>query len=384
MDFELPEQTRAIKRLVRQLVERYSAPMEQKFLHGDTVTDEEWRAASKAAAEVGLWGLNVSKDLGGAELSTIDNVVVTEENNRTLCPIPFGGRAPLLEACVGEQRDRYLLPTLRGEKRMAFAQTESSGGSDPGRQMRTRAIRDGDDWIINGSKVFITGAGEADFVIVMAVTDLDRRQHGGITAFLVDRGTPGYEVVRQIRIMRAAPNDAFVGPWEIRFEDCRVPASQVLGGVGMGFGLAQHMLGGERMNIGAQCIGIADRCYEMMVTYAKERVLFGEPLAAKQAVQAMIVDSWIDLHTTRLATLDAAWKNDQGRDTRVEAGLVKLLGTEMVARVVDRAIQVHGGYGVTTELPFAHWYNRIRMMRVYEGPTEVQKFQVVARALLQT
>jgi len=138
----------------------------------------------------------------------------------------------------------------------------------------------------------------------------------------------------------------------------------------------------ERMNIGAQCVGIASRCYDMMVTYAKERVLFGEPIAAKQAVQAMIVDSYVDVHTTRLVTYDAAWKYDQGHDTRVEAGMVKLIGSEMVARVVDRAIQVHGGYGVTTELPFAHWYNRIRPMRVYEGPTEVQKFQILARALL--
>lgn len=264
---------------------------------------------------------------------------------------------------------------------MAFAQTEPSGGSDPGNQMQTRAVRDGDDWVINGSKVFITGAGEADFLVVMAVTDPTRRQHGGVTAFLVDKGTPGFNLVRRIPIMRASASE-WVGPWELYFEDCRVPPSQILGTEGMGFRLAQRGLSAARMNIGAQCVGIADRCYEMMTNYAKQRVLFGEPIAAKQAVQSMIVDTYVDIHTTRLVTLDAAWKNDQGQDTRVECGLVKLLGSEMVARVVDRAIQIHGGYGVTTELPFSHWYNRIRPMRLYEGPTEVQKFQVVARALL--
>ncbi len=384
MDFELPEHTKQIKALVRQLSERYSLPMEQRFLRGETISEDERKQVSKAAEELGLWGLSLPKELGGAELSTIDNVVITEENNRTLFPIQFGGTAMFLDACKDEQREKYLMPVLRGEKRMAFAQTEPSGGSDPGNMMQTKAVKDGDDWLINGSKVFITGAMVADFIIVMAVTDTERRQHGGVTAFIVDRDTPGMQVIRQIPIMRASRQDEWsgAGPCEVAFDDCRVPASQILGEVGLGFRLAQRGLSTARMNIGAQCVGIADRCYEMMVSYSKERVLFGEPIAAKQAIQAMIVDSYVDIHTTRLVTYDAAWKNDQGRDTRVEAGLVKLLGSEMVAKVVDRAIQVHGGYGVTTELPFAHWYTRIRPMRLYEGPTEVQKFQVVARALL--
>ncbi len=386
VDFALPEHTRAIKDLVRRLVNDFSLPMEERFLRGERISLDEREAGSKAAAAVGLWGLNLPKSLGGAELSTIDNVVVTEENNRTLFPIHFGGNTSgLLEACAGEQREKYLMPVLRGEKRMAFAQTEPSGGSDPGNQMQTKAVRDGDDWIINGSKVFISGAHRADFVVVMTVTDSQLRQRGGITAFLVDRDTPGFNVIRNIPIMTASPNDDWIGPGpsELQFDNCRVSTSQVLGEVGGGFKLAQITLSNARMNIGAQCVGIADRCYDMMVAHAKNRVLFGSALAAKQAIQAMIVDSYVDVHTTRLVVHHAAWKNDQGEDTRVEAGMVKLLGSEMVARVVDRAIQVHGGYGVTTELPFAHWYNRIRPMRLYEGPTELQKFQVVARALLR-
>jgi acyl-CoA dehydrogenase len=384
MDLNLSDETRAIQRLVRQLVDRYAMPLERELLRGGVVTEEDKAKLREIAKEQGLWGLDLPAEYGGAALSTIDNVVVAEENFRCLVPIPFGGNAGFLLNCVGEQVDKYLWPILRNEKRSCFAQTEPSGGSDPGGMMQTTAVRDGDTWVINGSKVFITGANEADFAIVMAVTDKEKRQHGGVTAFLVDQGTPGFNVVRQIPLMRATPLDDYrgAGPWEIQFDNCVVPACQVLGEVGMGFRLAQRGLTTQRMNIGAQAVGIAQRCYEMMRDYARQRVLFGEPLAAKQAIQSMLVDSWVDVHTTRLVVYDAAWKNDQGADVRVEAGLVKLLGSEMVARVVDRAIQVHGGYGVTTELPFAWWYNRLRPSRLFEGPTEVQKYQVVARALL--
>ncbi|MBI5947257.1 MAG: acyl-CoA/acyl-ACP dehydrogenase [Chloroflexi bacterium] len=382
MDFELPEHTRAIKDLVQHVVERHCLPLEAEFLRGKEVTDEDLQRLVDAAREAGLWGLNLPKELGGADLSTLDTVVVIEQNYRTLFPIEFGGNPFVFLACEGEQRDRYLMPIIRGEKKFAFAQTEPSGGSDPGNQMRTTAVRDGDDWVINGSKVFISRAGRADVIVVFAVTDPERRQHGGITAFLVDKGTPGLHLVRPIPIMAANGNDKFYQPWELYFEDLRVPASSVLGGIGQGFRLAQRELSTQRMNIGAECLGISTRSYDMMVAYAKQRVLFGEPLAAKQSIQAMIVDSWIDIHTTRLAVQHAACKNDLGQDTRVEAGMLKLIGTEMATRIVDRAIQVHGGYGVTTELPLAHWYNKLRPMRLYEGPSEVHKFQVLARELL--
>lgn len=382
MDFELPEATRAIKSLVRRLVDEYAMPMEQKLLRGQPVTVEERAAATRAAKDVGLWGLSTPKEYGGAELSTLDNVVVTEENNRCLVPIQFAGNAGFLLAGTDEQKERYLWPALRGEKRYAFAQTEPSGGSDPGGMMQTTAVRDGDNWVINGTKMFISFAEEADFIITMCVTDREKRQHGGISAIIVDKGTPGMKLVRPIPVMRASHVDGFVGPWEIVYEDCVVPVSNTLGGDGQGFRLAQRGLSTARMNIGAQCVGIADRCLEMMVAYAKQRVLFGEPLARKQAIQGMLVDSMVDLHAARLMTYHAAWKNDRGEDTRVEAGMIKLLGSEMVGRVVDRAIQVHGAYGVTTELPFAHWYNRVRMMRIYEGASEVQKYQVLARSIL--
>lgn len=383
MDFQLPEHTRAIKALVRRLATEHGIPLERKLLSGEHVTDEDQERLTKAAADVGLWGLNLSKEDGGAELSTLDNVVVTEENYRTLVPIEFGGDPLILQACEGEQRKRFLEPVLRGERRIAFAQTEPSGGSDPGNQMRTTAVRDGDDWVLNGSKVFITDVDRASFIVVMAVTDTGKRQRGGVSAFIVEKGTPGFEVVRQIPVLRAAPHDIGYRQFELLFTDCRVPHAQLLGNAGEGFTLAQKFLGNVRLNMGTRGIGIADRCLDMMKTYAKQRVLFGEPLAEKQAIQSMIVDSWIDVHTSRLVAYEAATKNDAGLDIRMEAALVKLMGTEMVARVVDRAIQIHGGYGVTTELPFAFWYSRIRQMRIVDGPSEVHKYQVLGRALVR-
>jgi acyl-CoA dehydrogenase len=291
----------------------------------------------------------------------------------------------MLLAGTDEQKEKYLFPMLRGEKKSAFAQTEPSGGSDPGGMMQTTAVRDGDNWVINGSKIFISSADQADFLVVMTVTDKVKRQRGGITAFLVDRDTPGFKLIRPIPVQGSASLEGghISTPWELLFEDCVVPHSQVLGEVGGGFRIAQQMLSTQRMNIGAQCVGMADRCLEMMTAYAKQRVLFGEPIAAKQGIQSMIVDSAIDVHTTRLLTYDGACKNDRGDDTRVEAGMLKLVGTEMAARVVDRAIQIHGGYGVTTELPFTHMANRVRMMRIFEGPNEVQRYQILARALLR-
>jgi len=248
--------------------------------------------------------------------------------------------------------------------------------------MRTTAVRDGDDWVINGSKVFISRAGRADFICVFAVTDPDRRQYGGISAFIVEKGTPGLNLVRPIPIMAASGVDRCFEPWELHFGNLRVPGFQILGKLGQGFKIAQKELSRQRMNVGAECLGMASRSYGMMVDYTRQRSLFGARLADKQSIQVMIVDSWIEIHTTRLAVYEAAWKNDRGDDARVEAGMVKVTGTEMATRVVDRAIQVHGGYGVTTELPCSHWYNKLRPMRLYEGPTEVHKYHVMARALI--
>ncbi len=378
MEFDLPEETKALKALVRQLVETHQMPLEHKLLHGETITPADLVPGRAAAKKAGLWGLSLPKEYGGADLSTLDNVVIAEENERCLVPLAFGGRVPGFLLRLNErQKEKYFYPVLKGEKRYAFAQTEPSGGSDPGGQIRTTATRNADGWAINGTKVFISRVAIADFFIVVALTDRERRQHGGITLFLVDRDAPGVTVGRAIPMLGGRTTH------ELFFDNVEVSDDAVVGKPGSGFASAQRLLSKARMNIGAKAVGIAARCVEMMIAQAKSRVAFGEVLARKQAVQAMIVDSWVDVHQTRLVTYHAAWKNDRGEDTRVEAGMVKFLGSEMVGRVVDRAMQLHGAAGTALESPLAHWHNEVRAMRIFEGPTEVQRYQVVARALLR-
>jgi alkylation response protein AidB-like acyl-CoA dehydrogenase len=378
MDFELPEETRGLKNLVRQLVDKYQMPLEAKMLRGEKVTPADLMPGRKAAKEAGLWGLGLPKHYGGADLSTLDHVVIAEEAERCLVPLAFGGKVPgFLMGLSERQREKYLHPVLKGQKRYAFAQTEPSGGSDPGGQIRTTATRKGDGWVINGSKVFISFAASADFFIVVAITDQELRQHGGMTLFLVDHGTPGLTVGREIPMIGNKKTH------ELFFENVEVSDDAVIGKPGTGFASAQGLLSKARMNIGAKAVGIAERCVEMMIAHAKSRVAFGEPLANKQAVQSMIVDSWVDVHQTRLVVYHAAWKSDRGEDTRVESGLVKFLGSEMVGRVVDRALQLHGAAGASFDSPIAHWYGGLRTMRIYEGPTDLQRYQVVARALLR-
>ena len=378
MEFDLPEQTKALKSLVRRLVDTHQMPLEQKLLRGETIVPEDLAPGRAAAKAAGLWGLGLPKEFGGADLSTLDNVVIAEENERCLVPLAFGGRAPgFLLRLKERQKEKYLYPVLKGEKRYAFAQTEPSGGSDPGGQICTTATRSGDGWVISGSKTFISRVAHADFFIVVALTDPERRQHGGITLFLVDRDAPGVTIGRAIPMLGARTTH------EIFFDNVEVSEDAVVGKPGSGFASAQRLLSKARMNIGAKAVGIAERCVEMMIAQAKSRVAFGEVLARKQAVQATIVDSWVDVHQTRLVTYHAAWKNDRGEDTRVEAGMVKFLGSEMVGRVVDRAMQLHGAAGTALDSPLAHWHNEVRAMRIFEGPTEVQRYQVVARALLR-
>ncbi len=378
MEFDLPEETRALKALVRQLVETHQMPLEHKLLRGETITPADLVPGRAAAKKAGLWGLSLPKEYGGADLSTLDNVVIAEENERCLVPLAFGGRVPGFLLRLNErQKEKYFYPVLKGEKRYAFAQTEPSGGSDPGGQIRTTATRNADGWVINGTKVFISRVAIADFFIVVALTDRERRQHGGITLFLVDRDAPGVTIGRAIPMLGGRTTH------ELFFDNVEVSDGAVVGKPGSGFASAQRLLSKARMNIGAKAVGIAARCVEMMITQAKSRIAFGEVLARKQAVQAMIVDSWVDVHQTRLVTYHAAWKNDRGEDTRVEAGMVKFLGSEMVGRVVDRAMQLHGAAGTALDSPLAHWHNEVRAMRIFEGPTEVQRYQVVARALLR-
>ena len=307
--------------------------------------------------------------------------VIAEEVSRSVA-LPFRSIElfgpevrPVLFHCDAEQKERFLYPVIRGEKRVCFAQTEPDAGSDPA-GMRTRAVCDGDHFILNGTKRFITGAGSADYAQVMAVTDPEKRAHGGITCFIVDMKSPGVTLERQWHTMMG---DA---PWEIVFNNVRVLATDVIGKVGEGFSLAQKWITDGRIRgHGARPVGIAQRALDMMIEYAQNRVTFGVPLAERQAVQFMIADSIMELHAARLMVYECAWRSDLGEDVRDLSYMVKITCAEMAGRVVDRAIQVHGGVGLTKDLPLEWWYRQVRSIRITEGATEVLRWRLAQNAI---
>lgn len=380
MDFELPEELILLKETLRRYVDTKMIPIEKETCDGADVKPEYARRFEDDAKELGLWLMDVPKEFGGQGMGVLATVVVTEEISRSIAlparGVHFTGpnvRA-ILYALTDEMKERYLYPVLRGEKRACFAQTEPDAGSDPG-AMRTTAVRDGDDYVINGVKRFITHADRCDFVQLMAATDRDKGSHGGISCFIVDFDTPGVTLATQYETMMGDR------PWEIVFDDVRVPAGHLVGKEGEGFKLGQRWLGAGRLRHGARALGVGERCVEMMTRYAKVRVTFGKPLAERQAVQWMIADSFLELHAARLMVYHAAAKADAGEDFRNEAYMCKYTADEMAFRVADRCMQIHGGIGLTTDLPIERMWRQQRSYRITEGPSEVMKM-VIARHVL--
>jgi acyl-CoA dehydrogenase len=282
----------------------------------------------------------------------------------------------ILCALKGDMREKYLFPVLRGERHGCFAQTEPDAGSDPG-SMRTTAVRDGNFYVINGTKRFITRAEYADFAQVMAATDRAKGSHGGISCFIVDMNTPGVKIT--------ARHETMMGdrPCEILFDNVRIPASHLVGEEGGGFKLGQKFLGAGRILHCARSLGVAERCLEMSVSYAKQRVTFGKPLSERQAIQFMLVDAYTEMKAARLMIYEAATKMDAGEDVRVDLYVMKGFVDEMAFRVVDRCMQIHGGIGLTTELPIEKFWRQQRGFCITEGVTEVMKM-ATARHILNT
>jgi alkylation response protein AidB-like acyl-CoA dehydrogenase len=381
MDFALPTSIAELKRRARRFVDEECIPLERE-LPPDWIElpPDLYERLVARIRELGLWGVGVPAELGGLGLGALGYTAIREEQCRSMIGTshytPFGGEIPApLYFATEAQKKRYLLPVLRGAKRVAFAQTEPGAGSDAA-AIQTRAVRDGQGWRINGVKRFATLADRADVLLLVAVTDPDKRARGGITMFLVERDTPGLTVRRLIPVLRPQHST------ELELRDVWVPDESVLGEVGQGFVMAQKFLVKGRMSIAARSLGVAQRALEMATAYARERRTFGQPLAERQAVQWMLADSYMELHATRLLTYETAWKEDQGQDPRVAASEVKCMATEMAFRVLDRAIQVHGGIGLTKDLPLERWFREIRVLRIGEGPNEIHRW-VVARSLLR-
>ena len=384
MDFALSDEHRMLKELVARFVQDELMPLEAGVLareadgKGLGIGAAENARLDEVSKSLGLWGLDAPEDVGGVDLPAVAMVGVNEELGKTITPYTLPPDSPnlrMLAATVNErQREAYLAPYVRGETISAIGISEPGAGADPA-GMITRAVRDGDDWVISGRKIWISRAEEADFTILMAVTDKEKGARGGMSAFLVDKGTPGFNVLRKIPMIGGQAT------YEVALDDCRVEGWKLLGEEGNGFAPMQLRLGTRRIEMASWSIGMAQRALDMICEYAPQRKTFGLPLSERQAIQWWVADAATRIHAARLMTYDCAWKLDQGRDVRQEISMIKAYSTEMAWEVVDRAMQAFGAMGMTKELPLQLMATRLRTMRIYDGPTEVHKW-VVARNLM--
>jgi acyl-CoA dehydrogenase len=381
MDFELPEELRLLKDNLRKFVDRELIPLERAVINDIKLQKELPNKLRPKAEALGLWQYDVPEEFGGLGLGMMAKVIVWSEISRTTS-LPsrsvsiFGFPvSPILYTLEGRAKEEYLLPVINGAKTSCFAQTEADAGSDPA-AMRTTAVRDGDDYVINGVKRFITGADDADFAQVFAVTDPEKRARGGITGFLVDMDTPGVKI--------AASYDLMVDdkPCEIVFDNVRVPAWKRIGQEGEGFKHAQSWINSGRIRHGARSLGVMERCFDLGSAYAKQRKTFGAFLAERQSVQWPLTEIYMDMHKLRLMLHHAAWKYDRGEDCREEAFMVKIFGDERSFWAADRVMQIHGGMGLSKELPIERFFRDQRSMMITEGAVEVLRM-ALARMILK-
>ena len=336
----------------------------------------------------GLWAPHVPPEAGGTGLGFLYYACLNEEIGRSMyaqlifgCQAPDAGNAEILHLFgTDEQKEEFLRPLVAGDTRSFFAMTEPDvAGSDP-TLLRTRAVRDGDVWVIDGHKWFSSGADGAGFAIVFAITDPDAEPHRRGTMLLVPAETPGVDIVRPVPVLGHAGR-GWNTHCEVRFTDVRVPAANALGGVGEAFRLAQKRLGPGRIHHVMRWLGQMQRAFELMCRYANEREAFGGPLADKQTVQNWVADSAAEIQACRLLTMDAARKIDEGSEARVEVSLLKVYAANVLVGVIDRAVQLHGARGLTDETPLARMALNARAARIYDGPDEVHRITAARRIL---
>jgi alkylation response protein AidB-like acyl-CoA dehydrogenase len=376
---------------------RYRAFMEAHVYPNEMALNREDDAAEALMADLrararaeGLWAPHIGPEAGGTGLGFLAYAYLNEEIGRCFwaqlvfgCQAPDAGNSEILEMFgTPDQRERFLHPLVRGDVRSYFAMTEKAvSGSDP-TGLQTRAVLDGDSWVIDGDKWFQTGADGAAFGIVMAVTDPDEAPHGHISQIIVPADTPGVEVVRPVPVL------GHVGRgWnthcEVRFRDARVPAANLLGERGDGFRIAQKRLGPGRIHHVMRWLGQMQRAFDLMCTYALEREAFGSRLGDKQTVQNWIADSAAEIQACRLMTMHAAQLIDAGDEARVEISALKFMAAKVLHDVIDRAVQTHGALGISGDSPLSTMYLAARFARIYDGPDEVHRM-VVARRILRS
>ena len=384
MDFALTEEQELIVKTTRAFVENELYPHEPQVEATGVLDAALRKELREKAIAAGLYAANMPTEVGGAGLDTVSWILYEKELGRANYALHWSCVARpsnILLACEGEQRERYLLPAVRGERTECLAMTEPQAGSDV-RGMKATAVQQGDDFVINGTKHFISHADHSDFVILFVATGEEESPRGGkrklITAFLVDMGTPGFEVRDGYKNVshRGYTNSI------LEFNNCRVPKSAVLGELHKGFEVANTWLGATRVQVAATCLGRAERALELATQWAVDRVQFGQQIGKFQGVSFKLADMVTELRAAELLCLHAAWKMDRGTATDMDMAIAKLKATEMLAMVADEALQIHGGMGLMSDLPVERIWRDARIERIWEGTSEVQR-HIISRALLR-
>ena len=380
MNFNLPDETKMIQDTVRRFVDIELIPLEQQFpdrANSADLPDDIQSQLIQKVEQLGLAAMDAPEKIGGAGLGLLDSCIVTEQVHRSTAGRGvFAMRfAPVLnELGTNEQKQKYLLPMVAGELQGASAFSEPQAAGDLA-GIKTTIEKHNKGWVINGNKCWISYAKRADFILVLTRLKGTER-HDGLTWVIVEKGTPGCTIGREQKMLHGQST------YEVFFENCVVSETQLLGGPGQGWGAGTSFLYTGRLGIAARSLGIADRCLDLAIDYAKQRHTFGKPLSSRQAVQWMIADSATELHAARLMVYDAAWRAQQGENVVQQTAMVKSYATEMVSRVVDRAVQIHGAAGLSNETILERCYRDVRPMRIYEGSSEAMR-SVVARNLFR-
>jgi len=383
MDFALTDEQQLIIKTTRDFVRQELVPHEREVESSGVLREALWRPLKAKAIAAGLYAANMPSEVGGAGLDGVSWVLYEKELGYTNYALQYtcvARPSNILLACQDAQRERYLLPAVRGERVECLAMTEPQAGSDL-RSMRTSAVQRGGDFIINGTKHFISHADHADFVILFAASgeeDAARGKRKLITAFLIDKGTPGFEVRPGYQnVSHRGYNNSI-----LQFSDCRVPSSAVLGEVHRGFEVANTWLGATRLQVAANCLGRAERALECAKQWAVDRVQFGQPIGKFQGISFKLADMAVELRAAELLTLEAAWKLTSGTATDMDMAIAKLKASEMLAMVADEALQIHGGMGLMSDLPLERIWRDARIERIWDGTSEVQR-HIISRALLR-
>jgi len=380
MDVTIPEEYRSLKQLAKTFREKELAPLESHIDQEGFISQDLWKQLVAKSKAIGLFNAFVPEKYGGGGIrSWLAHILVWEEIGKTLTVFRRlfdNGYEVGVKEATEEQIRQFYIPVWQGEKRMAYALTEPDAGSDS-LAMKTTATSKGNKWVVNGMKYFVSAAPVSDFICTFAMTDKERRR---VTAFLLHKDTPGITLGRVQKLMGSHATE----PSEVYFDDCLVDNSNVLGEVGKGLRLFFSNLNLWRLRVGAAGIGAAEYAVEACIRYAKQRITFGQALAKRQAIQGMIIDSWIEAEQARWLTYSTCAKADEGasiENLMLPSAAAKVAATEMACKVLDRAIQIHGGLGYSCDIPFERMYRDIRANRFLEGANETLKFRVAAQQL---